>query len=176
MRWATITGGVLEFVGGVILVWQLGLIRTVETDANPWLLESTRGAANRVRATFGRRKDTTIEATADGVLGFSASANATVGAPTPPPPSNPTMTQLIGWMQTRLDSMNELLEQGRRTTKQELDETFTAQNRLMRELLGEMKQADLTRRVQRGRSGNWQALATLLILVGVVLTTLGGAS
>lgn len=46
----------------------------------------------------------------------------------------------------------------------------------MRELLAELEQAELARRIKRGRSGNWQALATVFILAGVVLSTVGGAA
>jgi hypothetical protein len=183
MRWAIITGGVLEFVGGLILVWQLGLIRTVETGAPPWVHE--------IGARVGRARDrawnwllthvrphrtVTIEAPSASVLGFSSSLTTAVTGTTPPPPTNPTIAQLVTWFQRQMESMNELIEQGRRTTKEELDASHAAQEATMRALLAEIEQADLARRIERGRSGNWQTIGAFLILLGVILSTVGAAA
>lgn len=106
MRWAIITGGVLEFVGGVILVWQLGLVHTVETATPPWLRELTERLGNRLKTIFNRRKAVTIEATGTGA--FRLAATATITEPEPPP-ANPTMAQAMAWIQRKMDSTNELL-------------------------------------------------------------------
>ncbi len=175
MRWAIITGGALEFIDGVILVWQLGLVRTVETGAPPWLNELTEHVGNGLKTMFNRHQAVTLEGTGAGDIAFAGTATAIVSEPEPPP-TNPTIAQAMAWIQRKMDATNELIEQGRRTTKQELDAANRALESLMRELLAELERAELARRVERGRSGSWQAFATVCILAGVVLSTVGSVA